>query len=116
VKMYRRYDSDLPATCRDVKMFLRFTDPDTPGGWMDSTNIAATSENWGYAPSTVGAVPFLKVYGGETNLWGLDPTKLTPAVVNNGLQVVCQFESLANGGTAGVICLYSIHVEITYEV
>lgn len=116
VKMYRRYSSDLPATCRDVKMFLRFTDPDTPGGWMDSTNIAATSENWGYAPSTGGAVPFLKVYGGETNLWGLDPTKLTPAVVNNGLQVVCQFESLANGGTAGVICLYSIHVEITYEV
>lgn len=116
VKRYGSYTGASPATGRDLKLFLRFTDPDTPGGWIDSDDYAKTTTNWQYHSEASHGI-YLTSYGGESDLWGLDPGVITPAILNNGgVQVVLQVESLANGGTAGVFRLYALQVEITYEV
>jgi len=117
VKRYGCYTGAPPATGRDLKLFLRFTDPDTPGGWIDSDNYAKLTTDWQYHSDAAGHGIYLTSYGGENDLWGLSTGQITPAILNNGgVQVVLQVESLANGGTAGDFRIYALQVEITYEV
>lgn len=116
VKRYGSYTGAAPATGRDLKLFLRFTDPDTPGGWIDSNDYAKTTTDWQYHSDASHGI-YLTSYGGETDLWGLTAGQITPTILNNGgVQVVLQVESLANGGTAGDFRLYALQVEISYEV
>lgn len=116
VKRYGSYTGASPATGRDLQLFLRFTDPNTPGGWIDSDDYAKLTTDWQYHSDASHGI-YLTSYGGPTDLWGLTAGQITPEILNNGgVQVVLQVESLANGGTAGVFRLYALQVEISYEV
>lgn len=114
LKIWRGYTGAAPAYADDESITLRVNDWSTPGTYTyrDSSDKASAT-HWPVAST---AANFLAVYGGPTDLWGLDPADVTPDKINVGVQVNMQFNSVANGGTAGSLVLYGVFLEVTYEV
>lgn len=119
VKRYGRYSGLEPAIGTDLVMQVCVHDQ--AGTKHVSANKAKLNTNWGYGPhDNNDQTKYLRVYGGPTDLWGLDPSVLTPENLNaRGIEVDFQLESRAGAGgtgTPGRFYLYAIFVEITFEV